>query len=307
VKTTIAGRASSDQARAYSGDVHARYEIPLAFRIGGKLLERNVDAGAHVAAGQSLARLDPADVALQAAQAQSQYTLALADAKRFRDLREKNFVSAAALDAKETALKAAESQLGMANNQSGYANLAADHPGIVAVTLAEPGQVVAAGQPVFRIAQDGEREVAIGLPETAVANLKVGADATIGLWSGGRTYRGRLRELSPAADPATRTFAARVSLQEADSAVVLGMTATVRFVTGTEPIVTIPITAVFQQGNGAAVWVVADATTLTLVPVRVAAYTDSGATIAEGLAGGERVVVAGVHKLSQGQKVRVAQ
>jgi multidrug efflux system membrane fusion protein len=307
VKTVVIGTATSDPARSYSGEVHARYEIPLSFRIGGKLVERKVDAGAHVTARQLLARLDPADVALQAAQAQSQLTLAQADAKRYRDLRSQNFVSTAALDTKETALQAAESQAGIARNQSGYAQLTADRPGIIAAVLAEPGQVVAAGQPILRIAQDGEREILIALPESVVTTLKVGDEATVALWSGGKNYRGRLRELAPAADSTTRTFPARVALLDADAAVVLGMTATVRFATANGPAMTIPLSAVFQQGDRPAVWVVGQDATLTLRPVTVTAYTDAGAAIGGGIQDGERIVAAGVHKLAAGQKVRVAQ
>lgn len=307
VKTTVAGTATADAARAYSGEVHARYEIPLSFRIGGKLSERRVDPGAHVTAGQLLARLDPSDVALQAAQAQSQLVLAQAEAKRYRDLRTQNFVSAAALDAKETALKAAESQGGIANNQAAYSHLTADRPGVIAVVLAEPGQVVTSGQPVLRIAQDGEREVAITLPESEVTGVKVGDKATVSLWSGDKNYHGRLRELAPAADASTRTFAARVTLLDADASVALGMTASVRFAGAKPPALTIPLSAVFQQGDRAAVWLVGNDATLTLRPVSVAAYTDAGATIAGGLQVGERIVVAGVHKLVAGQKVRVAQ
>jgi multidrug efflux system membrane fusion protein len=307
VKIIVAGTTAADAARSYSGEVHARYEVPLSFRIGGKLVERKVDAGAHVTAGQLLARLDPADVALQSAQAQSQLVLAQADAKRYRDLRAQNFVSSAALDAKETALKAAESQAGIARNQSAYAQLAADRPGVIAAVLGEPGQVVASGQPVFRIAQDGEREVAISLPESVITGIKVGDEAAVTLWSGGKAYRGRLRELAPAADPTTRTFAARVSLLNADASVALGMTATVRFTAGKQPALAIPLSAVFQQGDRPAVWVVGQDLTLTLRPVAVSAYTDAGATVADGLQPGERIVAAGVHKLTAGQKVRALQ
>jgi len=307
VKTIVAGTNVVDAARSYSGEIHARYEVPLSFRIGSKLLERKVDAGAHVAAGQMLARLDPADVALQAVQAESQLTLAKADAQRYRDLRAQNFVSSAALDAKEAALKAAESQAGIARNQTAYAQLAADRAGVIAAVLAEPGQVVAAGQPVFRIAQDGEREVAIALPESVVTGIKVGDEATVSLWSGGKSYRGRLRELAAAADAATRTFAARVSLLDADASVVLGMTATVRFTAATRSALALPLAAVFQQGDRPAVWVVGPDSTLTLRPVTVSAYADAGAIIADGLQPGERIVAAGAHKLTAGQKVRVLQ
>jgi len=306
VKTIVTGAATTEGTRTYSGEVHARYELPLSFRVGGKLIERRVDTGAHVTAGAILARLDPADVALQAAQAQSQLALAQADALRFRDLRRQNFVSAAALDAKETALKAAESQAGLARNQTAYANLAADRAGVIAAVLTEPGQVVSAGQPVLRLAQDGEREVAIALPESAVAAVKVGDAAIVTLWSAtGKTYRGRVRELAPAADPATRTFPVRVSILDADAGIALGMTADVRFPGSLRPTLQVPLTAVFQQGDQAAVWVVGADSTLSLRPVAVAAYTDAGVAIATGLQPGERIVAAGVHKLTAGEQVRV--
>ncbi|MDP2809359.1 MAG: efflux RND transporter periplasmic adaptor subunit [Rhodocyclaceae bacterium] len=306
VKVAIVEDSATVDARSYSGEVRARHETPLAFRIGGKLVERRVDAGARVSPGQTLARLDPADVALQAGQAQAQEALAEAETRRTRDLHVKNFVSGAALDAKETALRAAQAQAGLTKNQVAYATLAADHSGVIAAVLVEPGQVVAAGQPVLRLARDGEREVSIALPETAFSGLKVGAAAEVTLWSGGRTYRGRLRELSPAADPATRTYAARVSLLDADPQVALGMTAAVRFAGAGTPALTVPLSAIFQQGDRHAVWIVGADETIALRPVVVGAYADAGATITGGLAVGERIVGAGVHKLVAGQKVRLA-
>lgn len=306
VKTLTVGQAALPAKGIHSGEIRARYETPLAFRIGGKLLERKVDTGATVKAGQLLARLDPADVRLAADQAEAQLTLAQAEARRYRDLHAKNFVSAAALDAKETALAAAAAQVGMARNQTAYANLNADHGGVIAAVLAEPGQVVSAGQAVLRIARDGEREVAIALPEGAVLGLKPGMAAEVSLWSGGRTYQGRLREISPAADPATRTYAARISILDADAGLALGMTASVRFATGPSPVPVVPLAALFQQGDKFAVWVVGSDATVSLKPVTVAGYTDAGATISAGLQPGERIVAAGVHKLSTGQKVRIA-
>ena len=306
VKTHLVSQSAASAGRAYSGEVRARHETSLAFRIGGKILERKVDVGAAVKAGQLLARLDPADVRLAAGQAEAQRALALAEAKRYRDLHARSFVSAAALEARETALASAEAQAGMARNQAAYATLNADHAGVVAAVLAEPGQVVSAGQPVLRIARDGEREVAIAVPEAGVIDLKPGMTAEISLWSGGRAYQGRLRELSPAADPATRTYAARVSILDADAGLALGMTASVRFTTQATPALVVPLAALFQQGQGFAVWAVGSDATVSLKPVTVAGYTDAGAAIAAGLQPGERIVAVGVHKLSAGQKVRIA-
>lgn len=311
VRTLLAGEATSVEARTYSGEVRARHETTLGFRIGGKLVARQADVGTAVRAGQVLARLDPADAALQAAQAEAQRALAAADLKRFEDLRSRNFVSQSALDAKVTAARAADAQAALARNQTAYATLAADHSGVIAAVLAEPGQVVAAGQGVFRLARDGEREVAIAVPEARLAGLAPGARAEVSLWAAeGRAYRGEVREVAPMADPATRTFAVRVRILDPDAGLGLGMTATVRFPGKAEEVLTIPLTAIHQQekaGAQPAVWIVGKDETVSLRPVRVLRYGDGGAVVGEGLAAGERIVAAGVHKLSPGEKVRVAE
>ena len=314
--TLVVGAATSESGNVYSGEIRARHETQLGFRTGGKIIERLVDAGARVQAGQVLMRLDPADSGLQANSAQAQYQLAEAEAKRYRELRDKNFVSQSALDAKETALKAASAQAGLAGNQADYTTLRADHSGVIAAISAEIGQVVSAGQTVMRLAQDGEREVAIAIPETQYATLKVGATADVTLWSEGneaaqpgarpRKLVGRLRELSPAADPASRTYAARVALSGADAQAALGMTAEVRFKSHDKrDQLVVPLSAIFQQGDQAAVWIVAADHSVSLRKVVVAAYRDDGAVISSGIAAGERIVSAGVHKLNAGEKIRV--
>jgi multidrug efflux system membrane fusion protein len=311
VLTLVAGAVIADSGNVYSGEIRARHETQLGFRIGGKIIERLVDAGARVKPGQVLARLDPADSTLQASSAQAQFQLAEDEAKRYRELRDKNFVSQSALDAKETALKAAAAQAGLAGNQTDYTSLRADHAGVIAATMAEVGQVVSAGQPVLRLAQDGEREVAIAIPETQFAKLKIGMPADVVLWSeadksGAAHFSGRLRELVPAADPASRTYAARVALSGAGARATLGMTAQVRFRNHAKrDQLIVPLSAIFQQGDQAAVWIVAADHTVNLRPVTVSAYRDSGAVIASGLAAGERIVSAGVHKLNAGEKIRV--
>src|SRR5574340_1133388 len=221
--TLVAGSAATDGGSTYSGEIRARHETQPGFRIGGKIIERLVDAGARVKAGQALMRLDPGDAGLQLGSAEAQHQLAEAEAKRYRELRSKGFISQAALDAKEAALKAAAAQAGLAHNQSAYTTLHADRAGVIAATLAEAGQVVGAGQPVLRLAPDGEREVAIAIPESQLANLKVGSTAEIVLLTAGDNaapLAGRLRELSPAADPASRTYAARVTLTQPSPGVV---------------------------------------------------------------------------------------
>jgi multidrug efflux system membrane fusion protein len=313
------GTANPGTERSYSGEVRARIETTLGFRIAGKIVERRADVGQSVKPGQVLARLDPADAALQATQAEAQRSLAAADLARYRDLKAKNFISASALDARETTLKAAEAQAQLSKNQASYTTLVADRAGVIGQVLAEPGQVVGVGQAAFRMAPDGEREVAIAIPEGEVSGFKPGQPAEVSFWSAGtagKPLAGRLREISPVADPATRTFAARISLKDADPLLPLGMTATVRF-TGTAAggtTLLVPLTAVFQQGDQPAVWKVmrsgtpeggADGT-VTLQRIKVAALTDAGAVVSEGLAGGEQIVAAGVNLLTTGEKVRVA-
>jgi multidrug efflux system membrane fusion protein len=312
VLTTVLGERADDPAATYSGDVRSRYETPLSFRISGKIAARLVDAGAHVAAGDVLARLDPADTALSAAAANAQLELADADLRRYRELRAKNFVSQSALDAKETTFKATRAQADLARNQSAYTVLRADQAGVVELVAAEVGQVVAAGQPVMRVARTDTLEVAVAIPESRMPlRLKT---AQISLWSDDQaSYPGVLRELSAVADPATRTYAARVSIVKPDSRVLLGMTAKVKFLSdrsaADESRLAVPLTAIFQQDGRTALWVVGDDQTLALRAVSVAAYGETTATLASGAQGGvhagERIVVAGVHKLAAGEKIKV--
>lgn len=306
VKTLVAGESSAAATHSYSGEVRARYETLLGFRVGGKIAARLVDLGAVVKAGQALARLDGNDAALQVVQAEAQRQLAEAEAKRYRDLKEKNFISQSALDSKETTYKAAAAQASLARNQSAYTTLTADGAGVISAVLAEAGQVVAAGQGVVRLAHHGEREVAVNIPEDALAGLKAGSPAEVTLWAeGGKTFKGRVRELSPAADPATRTYPARVSLLGVSDQLPLGLSATVRFVDGGGATMSVPLGAIFQQGSQPAVWIVDKDNALALRPVTISRYGDSEATVSAGLAQGERIVAAGVHKLHAGEKVRV--
>ncbi|MGE5489792.1 MAG: efflux RND transporter periplasmic adaptor subunit [Actinomycetota bacterium] len=308
VKAVTVGSGGGVSAREYSGEVRARYEALLGFRLGGKIVARLVDAGASVKAGQVLARIDGADAAQQVIQADAQRGLAEADLQRYRDLKQKNFISQSALDAKEAAYKSAAAQAALAHNQSAYTALVADKDGVIAAVLAEPGQVVAAGQGVMRLAQNGEREVAVNIPEDAIAGLKPGVEAEVTLWSdGNKTIKGRLRELAPAADPATRTYPARISLLDVSQQMPLGLSATVRFKTGGDTAQAIPLTAIFQQGQQTAVWMITKDATLNLRPVSVARYGDQAAFITAGLTAGERIVAAGVHKLHEGEQVRLAE
>jgi len=307
-----AGDTATDGAqRAYSGEVRARIETSLGFRIAGKIIERRVDAGMRVKAGQVLARLDPTDAGLQATQAEAQRALAAADLARYRDLKAKNYISASALDARETTFKAAEAQASLAKNQASYTTLVADRAGVVGQVLAETGQVVSAGQAVFRMAPDGEREIAIAIPEGEVRGFKLGQAAEVTFWAtqgaAAKPVVGQLREISPVADPVTRTYAARVSLKDADPLLPLGMSASVRFPSGAPGAarLLVPLTAIFQKGKQPAVWKVGADNTVSLHEVSVAEFTERGAVVVGGLAGGEQIVAAGVNLLTAGEKVRI--
>lgn len=309
VITQRVGTSADRAGESYSGEVRSRFETPLAFRIGGKVTARLVDSGAPVKAGDVLARIDPADTALSAQAAQAQLTLAEAEAQRFRELRRRNFVSQAALDAKETALQSARAQADLARNQSSYTTLRAESAGVVGLISAEVGQVVTAGQPVMRLMRADTLEVAIAIPESRIQGVRAGQPAEVGLWAAEQArYKALVREISPVADPVTRTYAARVAIPLPDEKLRLGMTADVHFAPGnTGEKLVVPLTAVFQKEGRPALWIVGEDQTLSLRPVEVAAYRETDAVLASGVRAGERIVVAGVHKLAVGEKIKIAE
>lgn len=313
------GRSTVGNLAVLTGEVRARHEADLAFRVGGKLLERRVDLGAPVRQGQVLARLDPQDVELAASSARAAVVAAEADValarvefERARELRARNFVSGSVLDARTTALQGAEARLAqaraqaaVAGNQAAYASLLADGDGVVTAVLAEPGQVVAPGQPVVRVARQGEREVLVYLPESRHRQVAVGASVEVRPWAEAeRRYPGRVREVAAAADATTRTYALRVSVAGADEALPLGSTAVVLFAGEAADQVLLPLPAVTRQGDSGSVWVVDAAGVVTPRPVEVAAFREDGVVIKAGLQPQDRVVVAGGHTLVAGQKVR---
>jgi membrane fusion protein, multidrug efflux system len=307
---------------AYSGDVQPRYETALGFRVGGKVVARLVDVGTRISAGQVLARLDPEDQQLnqeaarsQLAAAKAAFEQAKADLARYAELLEKQFISAAEFDRRRTdydvakaRLEQAEAQLGVTRNQSAYTQLRADHAGVVTSVRAEVGQVVSAGQTVLTVARTGQKEVEINVPENKLGELNAAKTIAVTLWAApDKVYRGEVREVSPTADAVTRTYAVRVAVLDADAAMKLGMTANVYLRgVGRGRLVELPATAVFKQGGGAAVWVVdPDSLQVRSVAVEVARYHEDKVSVSAGLSGGELVVRAGVHKLFEGEKVRV--
>lgn len=322
VLVTRPGNGGQGAETAYAGDVRAREESPLGFRVGGKLVRREVDVGDHVREGQVLAVLDPGDLATQAAAAQAQLAAAEAelarargDQQRYAALAEDQLVSRSALDAQVAAAKAAQgqvnaarAQLRFARNQSGYTELRAPTDGVVASRAAEAGQVVAAGQTVFTLAADGAREVAIALPESRIRDFRVGQPVRVALWSlPGEMLEGRIREIAPAADPQARTYAARIALAPEDAGrVVLGQSARVHVrEDGNGVALSVPLSAVQRGANGASsVWVV-DPSTLTLraAPVRLGAFGETRVPVLSGLKPDAWVVAAGGHLLREGQRV----
>jgi multidrug efflux system membrane fusion protein len=314
--------ANGDRDVRYTGDVRARYETALGFRVPGKIVVREVEVGSRVKRGQLLARLDPSDFRLnieaarsQLAAAQADFLQAKDDLARYRNLHEQKFISAAEFDRRQNAynvakarLEQAKAQLGVTQNQSAYTTLRADQDGIITAIAAEVGQVVSAGQEVMRLARLEEKEVVISVPESRLDELKTTGEVTITLWAQpDMKFAGRIREISPSADPVTRTYTVKVSLLRPSAGVQLGMTANVLLGTeGSHPIIRLPLTALYQQGQQPAVWIIDPKTSaVVLTPVEVARYTQEAVEISSGLKAGDVVVRAGVHKLTAGQKVRV--
>jgi RND family efflux transporter MFP subunit len=319
VRVTI-GSTNSDVG--YSGEVRPRYETNLSFRLAGKIVTRNVEVGGLVKKGDALARLDPEDQQLntrsaqsQLAAARSEYEQSKAELERYTDLYQKAFISKVEFDRRKNSynvakarLEQAQAQLEATRNQTGYTELAADHAGVVTAILIEVGQVVSAGQTVMKLARTDDREVVISIPENRLSELSASKDISISLWADpAKIYKGKVREVSPSADPVTRTYAAKISVLDADPAMRLGMTANV-YLKGVQRSVAVmlPATALFQDNGHAAVWVVDKASSqVKLVAVEVGEYVEDRVTVLSGLNPGDVVVRAGVHKLFAGEKVRV--
>ena len=319
VKVITVGAQGWQTDAVYAGEVRARVESRLGFRVGGKLTHRAVDAGQRVSAAQLLAAIDAQDYQLsaQAAQAQqvaaqTQRDVALADYKRYESLRAQGFISGAELERREASLKAAEATLVQARSQSqvqanqvDYARLQATTAGVVTALEAEVGQVLAAGQPVLRLAHDGPRDAVFNVPEQAVQAFRVGMPMLAQLTGSTELLKGRVREVGASADPVTRTFAVKLAL-DASERLPLGATVNVQAPqrAATVQAMTLPTTALRQEGEGTAVWVL-DEASMTVQPQKVTLgpVQAQQVVIASGLKPGQKVVVAGVHVLSPGQKV----
>ncbi len=312
-------QAMEGGAQVFSGDVRARLEPALAFRVGGKIIHRAVDAGARVSRGEVLAELDQEDLRLQAdaahaqlAAAQAELALAQAERDRYQEMLARSLVSQSIFDAKLAAFEAAKAKASSAraqsavmDNQREYARLIAPDNGVIAQRLAEAGQVVAAGQTVFVLAADGEREVAISVPELRMSTFTVGQSVQVELWSRpGEYWPGTVRELSPAADPQARTFAARVSFVT-PVPVELGQSARV-LVAGAENIpLSVPLSAVGGEADTAFVWVFDPASArVRKRQVEIAAWGEAQAALSTGVSGSDWVVAGGVHLIQENERVR---
>jgi multidrug efflux system membrane fusion protein len=322
VRVQTVGVQDMQSGAEYAGEVRARVESRLGFRVAGKIIVRKAEPGQRVKAGDVLAQLDPQDYKLSADAARAQVAaastnrdLAAADLKRYKDLKDQNFISGAELERRDATYKAAQAQLEQAQaqlsgqgNQAAYTRLVADVSGVVTAVDAEVGQVVAAGTPVVRIAQDGPRDVVFAVPEDKVALLTVGSEAEIRGWTGGASLKGTVREVAASADPVTRTFSIKVAIATQD-ALPLGTTVSVvpqALAHASTQVIKLPTSAFRQDGKASAVWVL-DTTSMTVKsqPVVIATADGNDVVVASGLLPGMQVVVAGVHVLSPGQKVTI--
>jgi RND family efflux transporter MFP subunit len=309
------------QTLSLAGTVVPRIEASLGFRVAGKVIGRDVDVGAVLSAGQLIARLDPTDYRLAVENARAalgsadaDYARAKADFDRYTNLRGSTAFMTQTLDQRQSTssialarVEQARSQLTTAENNLAYTELQADGPGIVTAVQAEVGQVLAQGQTVVRVARTDEIEILVGVPEHRLKAVREAADASYELWSDpSRRFAAHLRELSPSADPVTRTYPARFSVVEKPDFIGLGMTATLAFSRpDRQSLAEVPLGAIFQQGKEPAVWIVDKASgAVTLRPVTVARWRDDTALISSGVKDGELIATAGVHKLESGQKVK---
>ncbi|EDZ98931.1 efflux transporter, RND family, MFP subunit [Burkholderia sp. H160] len=314
------------QAASLPGEVQARYSTPLSFRVAGKIIERRVRLGDTVKSGEVIALLDPADAQKNAAATQAQldaaqHTLVYAQQQLERDKAQakENLIAPAQLEQTTNAYASAlaqrdqaQQQAALAKNQLQYTTLVAGHAGVITAEQADTGQNVSAGQPVYNLAWSGDIDVLCDVPESALAAFAVGQNASVTLPAvPGRKFSARVRELSPAADPQSRTWRARLTLLDAGADARLGMTADVTpavplaVAAAQHGMFTLPVTALFHEGREPAVWVVRPAdNTLELRRVTVTRYYERTFIVSDGLKDGESVVLQGVHTVSAGEKVR---
>ncbi|AYO56135.1 efflux RND transporter periplasmic adaptor subunit [Acinetobacter wuhouensis] len=309
---------SHEDQKSYAGEVQARQQTALAFRVGGQITERYVDVGDRVKVGQVLAKLDVKDAQLQLNSAKAQLESAQSAAKvaadefkRFQQLLPINAVSRSQYDsvknqydAAQASLKQAQSNYDVSANQTGYNQLIANKNGVITQRNIEIGQVISAGQAAYQLAIDGDREVVIGVPEQAISEIKVGQNAWITLWSKPQDkFAAYVREISPAADQ-SRTFSVKVALKEGQSAIQLGQSARVFFNQNIQNVLSVPLSSVSSNTDQPYVWVVNSDQTIHKVNVSLGAYGRDSVPVLSGLNAGQWVVVGGVHLLREKQKIK---
>jgi len=322
VRTAVIGVAGAAPSYTYSGEVKGRFESQLSFQVGGKILKRYVQLGSSVNAGDRLMEIDAKDVkqtvnsnSAQVYSAESQLRLAENNLNRYQKLYEGGAISEAQLDQYHSAydaavasLRQASAQSAQGSNQLDYSVLYADKAGVISSITAEAGQVVAAGQAVITIVQDGEREVEINIPENRIDELRKTGPLKVTFWALPTvSVDAVIREISPMADKVSRTYKVRVSLINPPQEVKLGMTSTVTVANmGNQQVAAyIPLAAIYQQGDTPGVWVVSNES-VTLRVIKIGAFGDGKVQVLAGLQNGDIIVTAGVHKLKEGQKVRIA-
>jgi RND family efflux transporter MFP subunit len=317
---TEAVTASASSARSFTGIVAARVQSDLGFRVPGKVLERLIDTGQPVRRGQALMRIDPRDLGLAlraheeaVAAANARVRQTSQEESRYRELVARGAVSKSAYDkvrmdaeSARADLNAAQAQADVARNQTSYAVLFADADGVVVEALAEPGQVVAAGQLVVRVAHAGPREAIVELPETL--RPAIGSTGRATLYGSGLTGSAQLRQLSDAANRQTRTFEARYVLADPLADAPLGSTISIQLANvEPHPALQVPIGAIFDAGNGAGVWLVEGETPrVTWRVVQIVRLGDEAALVVGNVKAGDRVVALGAHLLHEGEQVRPA-
>lgn len=320
VKAITISAEQSSLIDEFSGEIKPKIESKLGFRVNGKIISRKVDVGDRVVPKQVLMQLDAQDLKLVQQQADSALKaaisnrdLALAELKRYQELREKNFVNQATLDAKNTAYQSAQSSYEQAlassrnqSNQTGYSTLVADISGVVTSINAEVGQVVSAGTPVVNVAQLGDKDVVISVPENKVDSLKQVQEVHVRLWAQPKdNIIGHIREISPVADPVTRTYLVKIAIPNASDDVKLGMTAYVSLINqNLNHAIVLPLTALYKEGDQTAVWLIKEGK-VHLTPITMSGVTGNDVIIASGVQSGDVVVIAGVNLLKENQEVEI--
>ena len=322
VRSVVVTSSETTAVLELPGEIRPRIETRYGFRIGGKIAERFVSVGDEVKPGQRLARLDPQDVApaIAAARAQREaartdLNLARIELERLKDLRSQNYVSQAQVDRQQaqtdsaaSRLRSTEAQLADATNAAAFQLLVAGEAGVVTAIEAEAGQVVGAGQTVLRVARTDELELLVFVPEAELAAARAARDWAVTIPAlRDAVLEASVRELSPVADPASRTYPMRLSLKGDRQGAAMGMSATARAARATDRAIVLPVSALHSTDATPKVWVVGEDMTVRAVPVRTGGLLDDAVRILEGIEPGMRVVTAGASLLVEGQKVRLAE